>query len=216
MRRFIHIVKKEFLLEFREKYSYVSSLLYLTAITYVIFKVFGTLDGPTKTGLFWVVFLFTAINIIGSSFSSQGKKRKLSYYQLYDPVDLFMAKLLYNFIKLVLAGLLLTGLQALFSGSVPLSLGLFFKSLLLASAGLTSILCLVSAISSYSDNQNALVSILSLPLVVPVLLLAMRVSLVSEGFFNDPSTGKYLLMMGGIDLLMLSLSVIFIPLIWKS
>ncbi len=203
-------------MEFRERYGFLSSILYLVAITFVVFKVFGSLEGPTKVALFWVIFLFTCINIIGTSFSSQSIRRKIQYYQLYDPVELLMAKLLFNFIKVLIAGTILILLQALFSGESLVNPKLFYKSFVLASFGLTVIMCLISAISSYSDNQNALVSILSLPLVIPILLLSMRVSLISERMFLDSAVGKYLSMIFGIDLLLFSLSLIFIPIIWKS
>ncbi len=211
-----HIIRKEMLLEFRERYSFLSSLLYLVAITFVVFKVFGSLSGPTRIGLFWVVYLFTAINIVSSSFSNQSMRRKLTYYQLYDAVDLFLAKIVYNLTKLLIAGGVLVFLQVLFGGEQLAGPGLFTKALVLSAVGLTIILSLISAISSYSDNQNALVAILSLPLVIPILLLAMRICLISERFFSDSAVDQYLMMLGGIDLLLLSLSLIFIPLIWKS
>lgn len=216
MRRIIYIIRKEWLLEFRKKHAFLSSILYLAAITFVVFKVFGSLEGPTKTGLFWVIYLFTCINIVGNSFSYQSMRRKYLYYQLYDPVELLIAKILFNFLKLVLAGLILLFLQTIFSGESLINPGLFMKSFFLAAFGLTVILTMISAISSFSENQNALVAILALPLVIPVLLLGMRISLVSERFFSDPAVGKYLSMIAGIDLLLLSLSLIFIPVIWKS
>lgn len=211
-----HIIKKELVLEIREKYRFLSSIIYLVAICFVIYKVFGSLEGPTKMALFWLIFLFTAINIVGESFSFQGQKRKLNYYQLYDPVALFLGKLFFSLIKLILAGLILIGLQTMLSGQPLLGPVMFFKAFLLSAVGLGVILNLISAISAYSDNQNVLVSIMSLPVVIPILLLAMRVSLISERFFVDTAVDRYLLMIGGIDLLLLSLSLIFIPLIWKS
>lgn len=216
LNRMYHIIAKEALLEFRERYGFLSSILYLIAVTFVVFKVFGSLEGPTRVGLFWVIFLFTSINITGNSFSHQSIKRKLSYYQIYDPVEMFLSKLIYNFIKICLAGIILLGLQLLFSGEALKSPWLFAQSMLFAGAGLSVVLCLISALSSYSDNQNALVAILSLPVVIPILLLAMRISLISERFFVDTAVQKYITMMMGIDLLLLSISLIFIPLIWRS
>ena len=211
-----HILAKELLIELRSGLGFLSALLYLVAISFVVFKVFGSFDGPVKMGLFWVIFLFTCINIVGLSFSNQNSRRKLSYYQLYDPVELFLAKFVFSLIKVLIAGLVLIALQTILGGQALTDMTLFGKTFILSSIGLTLVLCLISAIASYGDNQNTLVAVLSLPLVIPVLLLSMRLSLISERFFSDPATGKYLMMLSGIDLLLLSLSVIFIPLIWKS
>jgi heme exporter protein B len=135
---------------------------------------------------------------------------------LYDPVELLLAKVLFNFFKIFAAGSLLIALLILFSGEELKDPVLFFKCLALSSLGLTIVLCLISGISSYSDNQNALVSILSLPLLIPILILSMRISLISERIFLDSSVDNYLMIIGGIDLLLLSLSFLFIPIIWKS
>ncbi|NNE13967.1 MAG: ABC transporter permease [Saprospiraceae bacterium] len=214
--RVLHIIKKELSIELREKYTFFSSILYLIAITFVVFKVFGKLEGPTKMALFWILLLFTAINMIGFSFSYQTQKRKLNYYQLYDPQELMTAKLIFNFIKVFLAGLVLLLLMYIFSNE-PLKDGvLFFKVYILMVLGIVVVLNLISAISSYSQNQNTLVAVLSLPLLIPILLLGMRVSLISERMFSDSGVAKYLLMLSGIDLLLLTLSIIFIPIVWKS
>ena len=188
----------------------------MAAISFVVFKVFGSLQGPTKMGLFWVIYCFTCINIIGSSFSNQSARRKLIYFQLYDPVQLLLAKIIFNFVKVMLAGYILSLLLTLFSGEALVDPSLFLSCLALSALGITIILCLLSAISAYSDNQNSLVAILSLPLLIPVLLLAMRISLISERFFVDSAVDKYMMMIGGIDLLLLSLSLLFISVIWKS
>jgi len=211
-----YIISKELLIERRDASVFLSSLLYLIAISFVVFKIFSSLEGPVKMGLFWVIFLFTCIKIVGGVFSYQSRKRKLNIYQLYDPVDLFLAKFAFSYLKLIIAGLVLILLQMLFSGSALVNAFLFGKTFLLCALGLSLILSLVSAIASYSDRQTGLVAILSLPLVIPILLLGMRLSLISEGFFQDPDSSQYLLILSGIDLLLLSLSIIFIPLIWKS
>ena len=206
---------KELKVDQREKFSFLSSLLYLVTITFVVFKVFGSLEGPTRMGLFWVIMVFIAINIIGTSFGFTGTRRKLGHYQLYDPVELIIAKLIVNFGKLFIAGALMIGLFVFFSG-VPLkNVSMFFQVFTLASLGLVSALTLMSSISIYSSNQNTLVSVLSLPLLIPILLIAMRVSLISENMFFDTATDSNLLMLFGIDMVMVVMSLLFISFTWK-
>jgi len=93
---------------------------------------------------------------------------------------------------------------------------LFFKAYLLMVLGIVVVLSLISAISSYSQNQNTLVAVLSLPLLIPILLLGMRISLISERMFSDSEVSSYLLLLSGIDVLLLSLTFIFVPIVWKS
>lgn len=200
----------------RERYTFFSSLLYLACIVFVVFKIFDKLEGPTRIALFWVLLLFTAINMIGFSFSFQTQKRKLTYYQLYDPQEIMLAKLIFNFVKIFVAGFLLMFLIYIFSDESLKDPILFFKGYLLMTLGIVIVLSLVSAISAYSRNQNTLVAVLSLPLLIPILLLGMRISLISERMFSDSEVSSYLLMLSGIDILLLSLTFIFVPIVWKS
>jgi len=214
--RVFNIIKKEVSLELRERYTFFSSLLYLVAINFVVFKIFDKLEGPTKIALFWILLLFTSINMIGVSFGYQTQKRKLTYYQMYDPQELMLAKMIFNYFKVFFAGLILMLLMYIFSNEPLKDPVLFFKVYLLMVLGIVVVLSLISVISSYSQNQSTLVAVLSLPLLIPVLLIGMRLSLVSERMFSDSGVSNYLLMLSGIDVLLLSLTFIFVPIVWKS
>ncbi len=171
---------------------------------------------PTRMGLFWILFLFTALNIINQSFSFHAQRRKLFHYNLYDPLDLITAKLLINFIKLLIAGVILIGLQILFSSMPLLDPILFFKGFILAALGIALVFTLISSISTISQNQNTLTAILAIPLLIPVLLISMRVSLISERMIVDTAVDNYFLILGGINIVLLALTLIFFPLTWKS
>jgi len=217
--RILHIIKRDITVELRERFTFLSNLLYLVAITFVVYKIFGTLEGPTKMGLFWVLMVFTAINMVGYSFSQMSQSRKLNHYQLYDPAELMIGKLLVNTLKLFVAGFILISLQNLLGNTSLKQPVLFFKAYALAVIGLVSVITLVSSISVYSRSQNGLVSILSLPLLIPILLLGMNISLISENpdrMLLGATVNNYLLMLLGIDVVLVVLTIIFIPIIWKS
>lgn len=216
VRRIAEIIKKEFVIDNRDKFGFLSSILYLVAITFVVFKVFNQLNGPTRIGIFWILFVFTAINIVGHSFSYHSRKRKLFYYQLYKPEEIIIAKLLSNLFKVIVAGYVLYMMQYLFSEEGIKNISLFNQTLALASWGVVVILTLSSAIASYAQDQNTLVSVLALPLLIPILMISMRLSLIADRMFVDSAINNYLMMLLGINILLTAMCVIFIPIIWKS
>jgi len=166
-------------------------------------------------GIFWIVLLFTSINIVWTSFGTSLSKRRLTHYQLYDPMEYLIAKLTVNYLKLLIAGTLLLLFFILFSNKGLQDLSLFVKVYVLASFGLVVTLTFISSLSIYSGNQNSLVSVLSLPLIIPILIISMKVSLVSERMFVDTAVDSNLLMLLGIDLLLLVMALIFISFTWK-
>jgi len=215
LKRIKHIIGKELIIERRERLSFLSSVLYLVAISFVVFKLFPDLKGPAKMGIFWILVLFTAILMVGDSFSNMSIKRKLNYYQLYNPIEVVIGKLIFNFVKLCIAATLLV-LVFYILGNAPLKDPILFtKVALLTLLGMTGILTMVSSLSSYSSNQSGLVSIMSIPLLLPILLIAMRVSLISEKMFFDTAVNSNLLMLLGIDLLIVSMIIGFVSVTWK-
>jgi len=75
---------------------------------------------------------------------------------------------------------------------------------------------LISSISSYSQNQNTLIAIMSIPLLIPILLVGMRLSLISERIIVDTEINNYLIMLVGINIVYIAILIIFIPLTWKA
>lgn len=207
---------KEISLDFRGKFGFLASLLYLISIVFVVFKVIGEVNPAMKMALFWIIILFTAINFTSQSFGSHLRKRRIYYYQLYNPVELIIARIILNFFKLIVAGFVLFLIQSLLTNSLVNDPSLFISGFILASIGIIAVLSLVASISVYGQEQTGLMTILSLPLLIPVLLLAMRISLISERMFVDSGVSKYLLMLSGIDLLLVTLVIIFFPIVWKS
>lgn len=214
--RIFNLIGKDLKLDLRGTFGFASSILYLVAIVFVVHKMFPEMSPATKVGIFWIVILFASINIVYNSFSFHSHKRKYFYYQLYDPIELISAKLLLNILKVILAGIILLFLQFVFTSNLPADPLLFSKAFCLGAIGISTVLTLSSAVASYSTDQMGLVSILALPLLIPILLLVMRLSLVSERMFMDSSINSYMLMLGGIDLLLISLLVVFFPIIWRS
>jgi len=216
LHRIFHIARRDLTLEFRERYSFLSAILYLIAITFIVYKVFGRIEPPTRIGLFWILILFTCINVVSYSFSFHGQKRKYYHYILYRSYELIIAKWLINLVKLLIAGFLLVLLQSIFADEPMKDIALFSKVYLLSIIGMTAAMTLISSISSYSQNQNTLIAIMSIPLLIPILLVGMRLSLISERIIVDTEIDNYLMMLVGIDIVYIAILIIFIPLTWKA
>jgi len=214
--RLFHIIKKDFLIDKREKQSFLTSILYLTTITFVVFRLFGSMSKPMQIAIFWILLLFTTISFISSSFSLMGSKRRLYYYQLYEPTEVYIAKFIANFFKAIIIGGILLLLFRVFGNFILEDLLLFGKSIVLTSLGITSALTLMSTLTVFSSDQNTLLTVLSLPLLLPILYLGIRVSMIAEKMVFDTAVNSNLLMLFGIDLIMVVLGMVFISLTWKS
>src|SRR6218665_1268962 len=95
----ITLIKKELLLEFRQKSTIGGVLVYVVGTIFVSALCFsGKMDKPTWNALFWVITLFTSVTISGKSFLKETGGQALFNYLYYSPGQFMMAKILYNMV----------------------------------------------------------------------------------------------------------------------
>src|SRR4051812_28813836 len=93
------LVKKEFLLEFRQKSTLGGVLVYVIGTVFVSALCFkGHLDKPTWNALFWVISLFTSVTISGKSFLKETGGQALFNFLHYTPQQFIFSKILSNMV----------------------------------------------------------------------------------------------------------------------
>jgi len=208
---------KELKLEWRQKAAINGIFLYFASTVFVCYLSFSqAIDPETWNSLFWVILLFTGVNVTLKSFTQEREGLLLYYYLLLKPHWLINARILYN--GLVLSVLSLAGLLVfvLFMGNPIENLTLFVINMVLGVVGFSSVLSMVSAIASKARNNFTLMAILGFPLTLPLLMVLIRVSLAAlEGSSVQEQSGNLLVivLLSGITLV---LSNILYPFIWKE
>ncbi|MBP7512192.1 MAG: ABC transporter permease, partial [Bacteroidia bacterium] len=90
------LIKKEIILEWRQRYALNGILLQVLSSVFVVYLAIKTLNNNTWNGVFWVLMLFISINAIAKSFIGEGKGKNLYYHMLVQPQQLLLAKFIYN------------------------------------------------------------------------------------------------------------------------
>ena len=92
----------------------------------------------------------------------------------------------------------------------------FILVLVLATMGFSAILTLMSAIASKSNNNYSMMSILSFPVLIPVLVLVLRLSKQAiDGLAWSVST-DFLLILTSINAICIVLSMLLFPYLWRA
>lgn len=216
-RQLYGLIKKEFVLEFRQKASLGGVLVYVVATIFISALSFKQIIEPSVwNALFWIISLFSAINICGKSFIKESDGAALNNYVLYKPLIFFSAKLIYNFIFLLSISLITLFFYSWFVGYLVNNFTLFILVLVLATMGFSAILTLMSAIASKSNNNYSMMSILSFPVLIPVLVLVLRLSKQAiDGLAWSVST-DFLLILTSINAICIVLSMLLFPYLWRA
>lgn len=214
------LIAKEFTLELRRK-SVISGLgLYMFSLIFICYLSFSlrqaSISEITWSALFWLTILFSVINTVAKSFIGEKKGLSIYYYSIARAEAIIVSKIIYNSILcfvLSVAGYLLF---TLFIPSPVHDHALFGLTLILTSIGFSSSLSLISGISSKANNSNVLMAVLSFPVIVGILLMAIRLTKnVLDGLDRSASYDELLNLLA-INCIVGALAYLLFPYIWRS
>jgi heme exporter protein B len=216
----VTLLKKELTLELRKKSVIAGIGLYLFSLTFICYITFAlrqnTINAATWSALFWLVILFSVVNSLAKSFIGEKKGLAIYYYSLTSPQAIILSKIIYNtFLALFLslAGLLLF---TLLIGNPVQDLKLFIVTLLLTSIGFSSSLSLISGIASKANNSNILMAVLSFPVLISILLMAIRITKNALDGIDIAASYDELLNLLAINCIATALAYLLFPYIWRS
>ena len=174
------IVWKDLRAELRSR-EIVNNMVLFTLMTVMVFSLALELDKKaqhaTVTGVLWVTIVFAGIIGLGRSLASEKDRGSLDAL-LLAPIDrsaLFFGKMIGNLVfVLVVSGVLLLALTIMFN--ISLLKPLLVLVIVLGTVGFTTIGTLLSSISVHARAREAMLPILLMPVVLPVLISAVRAS----------------------------------------
>jgi heme exporter protein B len=160
--------------------------------------------------------LFAAVNAVSKSFVQESTSRQLYYYTIASPQAIILSKILYNFMLMGVLSLLCFVVFTALMGSFVTNYPLFISALLLGSFGFASSLTMISAIASRTNNNFALMAILSFPVVMPLLLILMKVSAAALSVGTLGGNMKYLGALFMLNAIVIAMSFVLFPYLWRD
>lgn len=212
----IFLLKKELLLEWRQKYAIGGILLYVVSTVFIVYISTGEIRPPVWNILFWIIVLFASVNAVVKSFVQENSQRQLYYYQLAHPIAIILSKIIYNIGLLFLLTVLSYLAMTLVYESPIKRIGLFWLTIFLGSVGFSITFTFVSAIASKADNSSTLMAILTFPIVIPILGTLMMLSANALGLIQDTAYLKDIYTLIAIDGILLGLAIILFPFLWRD
>ncbi len=214
------LIIKEFRSEWRQKYALNGMLLYLASTVFVCYMSFnlktGVIQPITWNALFWIIILFTAVNSVAKSFIQEANGRLLYYYALVKPEQIIISKIIYYSILMVTLTLIGYFFYSVVMGNPINDWPMFLLIILLASTGLASALTMLSGIASKAPNSSTLVAVLSFPVIIPLLLVVIKCSKNALDGIDRSIYFDQLLILVAINAIIIAVSYLLFPYLWRS
>ena len=215
-RLIITLFKKDILLEFRQQYSFYGVLLYVASTIFVLYMAMGQPENMVWNGLFWMMQLFICVNAVAKTFLQEGKGRQLYFYSLCSPVHFILARMLFNAALMILMNGISLLLFYLLLGSPVSHPFLFLGISCFGACSISLVFSFLAAIASRAQQNAALMAILGFPLIIPQLLLLMRLSTLAFSDVFQSGLVSIIGLLACFDILVVLLSVILFPFLWKD
>ncbi|MEL6987015.1 MAG: heme exporter protein CcmB, partial [Bacteroidota bacterium] len=145
------LIQKDFKIDFRQGFALSAVLLFAITTVFICYKIFGDIQGQVWNAVYWIIFLFAALNAILKSFIQESGARSMYYFSLVNPIAVFLSKILYNTFFLFVLGILTYAVMGIFVGNPVRELPLFILTLFLGSLGISIAFTFVTAIGAKSN-----------------------------------------------------------------
>ncbi len=214
--RIAALMRKEIIMEWRQKYALNGILLYVISTVFVVYMAFEVVELNDWVALFWIIVLFASVNAVAKSFLQESRGRLLYFYTLVSAGDYLTAKMAYNTLLLFLLTLLTYGVFLVLLGDPLSSVSGWFLLLLIGSLGFAFTFTMVSAIASKAENNATLMAVLSFPVILPQMALLVESSKVIQKEGEILAAGDSLAALGAIDVIVLVVSFLLFPYLWRE
>ena len=209
------LFKKDLLLEIRQQYSFYGILLYVASTIFVLYMTMVAPESQVWNGLFWIIQLFICINAVAKSFLQESHGRMLYYQSITSPQHFILSKLLFNSLLMLVMSSLSLILFILFMGNPVENFLSFLGLVFLGGWGLSLVFSFLAAIAAKAQQNAAIMAILGFPLIIPQLIMLMKIS--NAAFTqNGPAIAGTVLLLVVMNLLIIVLSIILFPFLWKD
>jgi heme exporter protein B len=216
----LRLMQKEFVLELRRKSVLSGLVLYLFSTVFIYYLTFNlrqNLINPLVwSALFWMTILFSSVNTIAKSFIGEKKGQEIYFYSLTNPESIIFSKQLYNFLLSTILAFVGFGLFILFINNPIADTLIFALTIVLTSWGFSSSLTLLSGIAAKANNSTILMAVLSFPIVISILLLAIKITKSCIDGLDRSTSYDELLTLLAINCLVTAMSYLLFPYIWRS
>ena len=216
----LELLKKDFLLELRRKSVIAGLGLYLFSLIFICYLTFNlqvnAINPMTWSALFWLIILFSVVNSVAKSFIGERKGVMIYYYSVASPQQIIVSKMIYNAALCLLISVLGYFLFAVLIFNPVQDTLYFFIGLLLGSVGLAIALSFISAIAAKADNSNVLMAVLSFPVILSVLIMAIRITKNAVDGIDRAASTDEILNLVAINCIAGTLGYILFPYIWRS
>jgi heme exporter protein B len=211
-------IRKDMLVELRDRRSIFVVIAFgvTTTISAGIASGGAVLGTNERALLLWIITFFSAMIALAHSFTREEERGTALLLRIsLSPGAVFTAKLVFNIFFFALIQMIITAVFVFFLEGPIASPDFFMMTIFSAGLALSSASTILSAMAAKSAMKGALFPVISLPVLLPVLIGAIRATALcfDQRIVAVPSEIVFFLAFSGA---LISISFLIFPHIWNN
>lgn len=174
--RILKHLKKDILIEFRNRSAVNISFAFAGITTIAVSLASGgiRLDAGILSILFWIILFFSGMSGLAHTFIREEEEKTTLFLAIHSaPEEVYISKLLFNLLFFTFIATVVTPLYVFFMQALPVHLPHFILTILFGSIAIASVSTILGAIVSKAENRGTLFTVISFPLMLPVIWIAI-------------------------------------------
>ncbi len=215
-----HVIRKEFLSEFRTRYALNALLMFVvTTLSIILFSIGN--ESPSQevlSGTLWIVIFFSAMSGLSRTFIAEEERGTSLLLRLITTANsVLVGKLIYNILLILFLSVFISLMYLLLLKEfVVVSFGIFWTTVFLGSVGLGSASTILAAIIAKANTKGTLFPVLAFPVLLPLLLTCINATKLStEGAFFLEALQEFQILIS-FTVVMVTASVLLFDFVWKD
>lgn len=187
--RAVEILLNDLRREWRTRFALNAVLAFVAAALFTsVFLLKAPEIGLTaQSGLLWLILLFAGLSSLSRSFLTEADRQTDLLLRWHcDPLSVFIGKYGFNLLFTLAFAAATILFYTIMLQIRPESPFILLLALVLGAAGFNAVATLMAALASRTQQRHSLFSVVALPLLIPLLLIAGRLTLV--GFVGSTNT----------------------------
>lgn len=220
--RSLAVLRKDLRIEFRTRYAYSALLMFaITTLVTVSFSVGGFMAGPEMTdiaaALLWIILFFSAMAGLSRTFVQEEESGTVIALKMAaEPEPVYIGKYLFNVVLLFSLTVLVVPLFVVMLNLSVVLVGGFLATVFLGAMGLAGASTILAAIVAKAGAKGSLMTVLSFPILLPLLLGAISATRTALGGGQPGAINTDLLMLLFYNGVTLAASLLLFEYVWNE
>ncbi len=213
------LIVKDLRVELRTRYSLNALIMFALITLFALGVTFSgqILNPRLHAALIWIMIYFAGLQGLSGGFVKEEESRTAMALRLYTPASvIFFGKLLYSLLIITILVVFLFPLYYILMNLEVTRFWILLLILFLGVIGLSATSTITAAMVSKANVKGALFAVLSFPLMLPLLLIAISATAVCLGAGDDQTLWDSLRILVAYPVIVTAVSFLLFEYVWNN